>query len=611
MSFLLRARAALLAELWAPERRDATRLVLLAGAIGFLVGAWANRDWSVAAEPGQILAGLVHYETVTPFYLYQMKLWTILHQLSAVLFMIGLSEPAVCVVLSGLPVAVAYAALALVSFALCRSLGISLVVPLIVHASQAMGSLEAGSTYPIWFVAIHTYGILGLAYVLFVIALFAVEHRLLGAFLLGLGPCIHPSLGVWLILVSGLAIASDLGYWRPHARRGLWAFGAGALVCAISFVLYLAARPALPDVEPELMRRFVEAFAQKWDMHRQPVPGNSPILASNLWAAGLSLFCLLFLRRELPAGAGFLFRALIAAAAVGAAGVILSWQPLSSLPLPLLIAMPTRLLNLNVLASVSVLVGLLGAYRRWSAARLILAGLLLAIVAGPASPIWGQLGITDMTPYVIDPSRAMTVATLAALAIALVETELGGKVRLARAAGGLRRVLAQGSAGALLLAQIVGGVFFALATIDTAKTRAGALDDWRDDPLFKAVHEQQGLLATAGNHLIIQLRTRRPILLDAGSLDGVAYTLEASKMVTEILLRVYGLDLFNPPPFEPTGEVPIEVMRPIWENRSTADWQAIGREYGVTGVLAYPAWRLSLPEVARNNQREMVLYRIP
>ncbi len=611
MSLLARTRTAIAAELWAPARRPVTRLLLIAGAIGFVTGAWANRDWSVAAEPGQILAGLVRYETVTPFYLYQMKLWTVLHQLAALLYMLGFSEPAACVVLSGLPVAVAYSALSLVAFALCRSVGLSLVVPLIVHASQAMGALEAGSTYPIWFTAIHTYGILGLAFVLFVIALFATEYHLLGAFLLGLGPCVHPSLGLWLILICAIAVAWDLETWRPLARGVLPAFGAGLLVCVASFLVYLAARPTLPKVEPDFVQRFVEAFAQKWDMHRQPVPGDSPILVSNIWAAGLALACLLFLRGDLPRGAGFLFRASVAAAALGGLGVVLSWQPLAQIPRALLVAMPTRLLNLNVLASVSVLVGLLGAYRRWTAARLVLTGLLLALVAGPASPVWGLLGITDMSPYVFDPARAMTVATVAALAIALVQAEGSLRDRVPRASARPRRILAQAASGTLLLAQAVGGVFFALATLDTAKTRVGALADWRNDPFFKAVHEQQGLLATAGNHLIVQLRTRRPILLDAGSLDGVAYTLEASKMVTDILQRVYGLDVFNPPPFEPTGEVPIDVTRPIWESRSTADWQAIGRDYGVTGALAYASWRLSLPEVARDDRRDMILYRIP
>ena len=56
------------------------------------------------------------------------------------------------------------------------------------------------------------------------------------------------------------------------------------------------------------------------------------------------------------------------------------------------------------------------------------------------------------------------------------------------------------------------------------------------------------MLLVAGDLHLIQLRTRRPVLLDTGALDTVMYSLETGAAMQRMLREIYGLDLFNPPP---------------------------------------------------------------
>lgn len=62
--------------------------VFWASAIFGLGLALLRPAWQVAVEPGQVLAGIVQYPPDNPFYIYQIKLWTILHQASAVMLYI-------------------------------------------------------------------------------------------------------------------------------------------------------------------------------------------------------------------------------------------------------------------------------------------------------------------------------------------------------------------------------------------------------------------------------------------------------------------------------------------------------------------------------------------
>jgi hypothetical protein len=119
----------------------------------------------------------------------------------------------------------------------------------------------------------------------------------------------------------------------------------------------------------------------------------------------------------------------------------------------------------------------------------------------------------------------------------------------------------------------------------------------------------QGLLLTAGDLHLIQLRTRRPVLLDGGGLDGLLYSLEAGPEMERILREVYGIDLLNPPEeARGAGRIPPMANRRVWESYSPEKWREIARVFHVTQVLTYPDWTLNLPVAAHS--RRLLLYDI-
>ena len=80
--------------------------------------------------------------------------------------------------------------------------------------------------------------------------------------------------------------------------------------------------------------------------------------------------------------------------------------------------------------------------------------------------------------------------------------------------------------------------------------------------------------------------------------------------MVRILDRVYGVDFFQPPKkVIHEAVLPWQEVQGTWEARTPSEWEALGRELQFTDVLVVAAWRLQLPEVARDHR--MALYRVP
>src|SRR3990172_13094652 len=67
--------------------------LLLSALFGFVMTLGnGHAVWQVPVETGQVLAGLVEYPPNNPFYLYHIKVWTLLNQAAALLLSMGISE---------------------------------------------------------------------------------------------------------------------------------------------------------------------------------------------------------------------------------------------------------------------------------------------------------------------------------------------------------------------------------------------------------------------------------------------------------------------------------------------------------------------------------------
>jgi hypothetical protein len=137
------------------------------------------------------------------------------------------------------------------------------------------------------------------------------------------------------------------------------------------------------------------------------------------------------------------------------------------------------------------------------------------------------------------------------------------------------------------------------------------LEDYSNDAFFAATAEDKnGLLLTGGSLHLIQLRTRRPVLIDGGGLDGLPYAPEAGPEMRRVLSDVYGIDLLRPPSeAQYAGVVPDDFNKDVWSKYSPSKWQDIRRAYHVTQVLTPVDWTVDLPVIADNG--DLRLYQIP
>ena len=274
---------------------------------------------------------------------------------------------------------------------------------------------------------------------------------------------------------------------------------------------------------------------------------------------------------------------------------------------------------------VAMLIGLLGSRREfWS--RLVLLFLTCGLLAGDHSMLWEFLEHHHNVLYQsnIRPLYIVWIATAALLAGAAWKSrekraenkEQRAKSREQRAEGKealhpphplhpLHPLHLSHLSHLILLSIVV------LMTMHQHVERSGAyFADRTNDVFFADIAARPGVLLVAGDLHLIQLRTRRPVLLDTGALDTVMYSLETGAAMQRMLRGIYGLDLFNPPSDAVgAGRIPALSHRETWEGYSPDTWRAIGRDFGVTQVLAYADWALQLPVASQS--RRLLLYDIP
>ena len=420
-----------------------------------------------------------------------------------------------------------------------------------------------------------------------------------GFFLLGLAPAVHPSVGAWLILIASIVFVSDWRGLRVELRPALPAFVAGAGLTAASLAIQLLLIADVPEVDPSTTTKYLAAFVSFWDMHRQPVELGAATVRVNAAVLVVALFFLLRRGSELSAASRLLMRFVAATAGLSVALTFVSWIPPDRLPPAILIAMPGRMLNLNMLVAGPLLIGLFAARRRTTSIPLLLI-LCAALLVGNRSGLWmfegGHQALAAAIPPVLRPNATNVVLIAMLLAI--------GVAWFGRQSGRAAVVRVTYWATLLLMAAAV------ILTWNLQRPRGFEMTDRTNDVLFRMLSEGRGLLLTGGDLHLVQLRTRRPILLDGGGLDALPYAVESAPEMDRILREVYGVDLLNPPDEARfRGSIPPEFTRTVWQSYSRERWEALASRFGVRQVLTPGDWDLKLPVAVRN--RTLTVYDIP
>jgi hypothetical protein len=559
--------------------------------LGFALGALFT-DWQVVVETGQALAGIVRYPADNPFFIYHLKLWSLLNQLSGWLLAAGVSERVLSVLVSGLLGVVSMQALAIVIYALSRDAMLAIGAPFAIFAG---GATNYGVVYPISLLGTqHTYGVIGLSGLVLVAGLVGAGRTRLAGFLLGVAPAVHPSLGVFLGLLLGLAALPDLRATWAACRAGLRPFLIGCGVTIASLIVQRIYMRGLPEIAPAEATRYLNAFVGFWDAHRGPVDFGRMGIAINVAVAGVAW---LWLRRSrtFTVLERFLLRFVIISGALSLGLAFLSHLPPSSIPPAVLVLMPSRLLNVCVFVGPAVLLGLAGRTKSAVTQAIVLA-LLVAILLSIRSELWRLLA----------PEGSRVIAKLGLATFIVAAIVAMATVWFTARRKGLGVVHA--ATTAVLAASV--GLSFMLAIERVRAQRDWLLKDWTNERMFGFAAREPGYLLTGGDLHLIQLRSRRPVLLDGGGLDALPYTLEAGPETNRILKDIYGVDLFAPPEdARGTGAVPLQTNQRIWEAYSLSRWKEIASTYGVTQVMTPGEWHLQLPIVAAG--QGAVLYSIP
>jgi hypothetical protein len=208
-----------------------------------------------------------------------------------------------------------------------------------------------------------------------------------------------------------------------------------------------------------------------------------------------------------------------------------------------------------------------------------------------------------MARYFIDPQVILAIAAVGLIGVAVSAARSRGagfEPRLAGAPDSLARaawVAARVVSVSLLAAASLS--FVLLASMRASNVGWSSFGDATERALFETAAAGKGMLLTGGDLHLVQLRSRRPVLIDGGGLDALPYALEAAPAMDRILREVYGIDLFHPPlEARGGGRVPSAANRAAWERYSLDQWREIRRRYHVTQVLSNADWRLDLPPAA-------------
>ena len=576
-------------------------VLLLSGLLGFRLGMTGFPDWQVAVETAQVVAGLVPYPPDNIFYIYHTRLWTVLHQLLAVGLRAGVSEITLSLIVSGVLGMLTFQALAVFVYALSRDVLLAVGAAALIFFTRAA---EYGTIYPLFLLGTpHTYGVVGLSTGVLVMGLIGAGWHRTGAFLLGVVPCVHPALGSWTGLVVGLAVVSDLRNLRAALWPALSWFLVGCSVTVVSLMIQIGLTPATPAGMTRLSPEDLSTFIRLWDGHRAAVEILSIGVQLNLASAMVAFVWLRLFSSALPSSSRLLLRITVASSLLSVAMVPLSWIPPDRLPSALLVLMPGRYLNFGALTFVAMLIGLLGSCRAiWS--RLVLLFLSCGLLVTSRSMLWGFLERHHNIQFHIN-IRPLWIAGLSAVLL------LAGAVWKSRGQRAEGEEAHPSRLHPLHLSQLF---LFALVVLMTmhqhAEVSGAHFNDRTNDVFFADVAARSGVLLLAGDLYLVQLRTRRPVLLDSGALDTVMYSLETGAAMQRMLRDIYGLDLFNPPPDAVgAGRIPALSHRETWERYSPEKWRAIRRDFGVTQVLAYADWALQLPVASQS--RRLLLYDIP
>lgn len=634
------------------EKRIA--IVLITSSLLGLIAGLLQPTLQVAVEQGQVLAAIVQYPADNPFFIYQSKTWTFLAQFSAIGLRLGLSEISLSLFFSGLAGVLSYAGFALWMFALSDDTLFALLAPPIFI--KILDIIVWSFNYPTNVLGIiHTYGMIGMTFILFTSGLFAVGYRRWAWLFAGLSPAIHPSLGLWFNIILWLSVLSDFKNLRNALVEGVKFSSPGYILSAISLGYHISSYQP-PSLDAETTHRYMQAYLTFWDNHRMAIDFwrfDVSIISAGMF---VSIVWILFKKIDLPHNAEFILRLYAATVIVGGSVVAILYSPLPfTIPDFLFVLMPTRFLNFAVVGYLPLTFGLLWRYRMqsWVSAIVTLMIVCLVLTVLLYNPsLWymllAQLAAWSLMLLVLtrnEHSRAENWSVFIVVVLMLAHF-------LRSSSASLPEINIASRTQAILVSFVIASTLFVTPTVFRAASAKTAMffsttqthtsnqphkqspyplqlislttlaaffiwampignffkiqkefvDDFHSLPLSVLNDQLRGKIIIGPScSPLVQLITRRPVL-NYMPINMLPYAIEGAPAMEKMLRDIYNMDFFSPPP-------PTDHVQSAWEKRSTDDWIALGHQYDASEVLAPSSWTIQLTRVGNDNT--CTLYRIP
>ena len=565
----------------------------ICGCIGFAFGL-SNSTWQVTVETGQVLSGIVEYPKDNPFYMYHIKVFTIVNHFSSLLLRVGISERVASIIISGLLGLISFEAIGTLIFTISRNVFLSIIGVMLIYLADFTGD---GVVYPIWLMGqSHTYGILGTSFAVLSVGLLGCRAYRASLFCIALAPCVHPSIGLWIALVVAVCALLDWRFSSQVLMKYYPYFLAGLLITALSAAYQIHLMVNLPKIDLHIKEQYLNAFIKYWDSHRIAFYWQAN--SQNRHFPWGIIYCLYSIFASLIGQKLFkenrsivmVFRIVTLSGILSLLLGFLTQLPQERVPSILLIFMPGRYVNINNLMLVALLYGILTADSN-----------------KPYTANYKVFALLVISSF-FSRHDEVKVVVLAILLIWVAYLTYGKPA--------LDRYKVQRSQKGYAYLTLICMVLY--LTINLPREKYFTNFIWSPEPLedrtnnkfYSTISKRDGLLLITHYSSLIQLKTRRAILADMASPNFFTYAPESAIVFNRILEQVYGVDLLTPPPAHLRHlEIRPELYKALWESRDLLKWQNIRQIFSVTDVLAPIDWNLKLPIIAKD--KTAILYEIP
>ena len=559
-------------------------LLLLSGLAGAVKGT-LTATWQHPVETAQVLLGLVTYDHSSLPYAYHVSAFSIINYFACLFLALTNSEFLSSILIAALVGALSMQTLAMCAFLILGNTYRALLIAIVLGSLKLVGS---GISYPIIFTGTeHTYGRIGLAFVIYAALWLALARYRTGLFLTGLSIGFHAAWGMWLngclalVFLLKYKKLSSLLTWKNFAY-----YLTGVLIPVTLLVWQKTHFPVSPQSSLAHAGDASDIFLnyiRYWDLHRHSVDDPTKLFNGFLFA-GLSLYLsILYLvknrSRDISAGETIFFWFMIVSTVLSIPLVFVpSWFDPSYFSQLFVQVMPGRFINISIFLCPTIFFASLYAFRAGMRSIPHVLITMLAIFLLVRGQYGDTQGIIFALVGFIWAAQYMRKASLDVPA----------------AGTGERNPL---------------GVFLImLVCVSPAYLLYKEKDIKADFPRIDIPRPYSGAILTTYEYYMIQIQTR--ISTITPHIDGYlylgndAYLLDLNKFTTDL----FGISLTSKPPSSMLlhhSVILTDDFKRTWESRSCTQWQDLAAQYYFGMILVPGTIHLKLEKINPEQQRNV------